>query len=215
MFESLSPYYFKFCTLAIIQIVAIFSPGPDFTLVVRNTSISNKSTGFFTVLGITLGQAIHLIINIFGINIISNVPWILKLISLIGGIYISFLGISSIYNGYKDFKSRKEKFKTNEHLNYISNIKAFKMGLFTNIFNPKAILFFISVFSTIIDKNTPTIVIILYSLEFLFIGFLCFNAIILLFSIPIIRDYFYKNKYYIELISGVIFIVIGIKLLWY
>ncbi len=217
MLDSIAPYYSKFWTLGIIQILAIFSPGPDFTLVVRNTLLYSKRKGFFTVLGITFGEIIHFIYNILGINIISKIPWLLKVIGIIGGIYIIYIGINSLNAGLKYFKNKSKNNKEfyNDKLNQnISEFKAFKMGFLTNILNPKAILFFISVFSSIIDNNTSKTVMIIFCFEFIIIAFICFNIVVQLFSINLIRNIFYKNSNWVEIICGILFIIIGLTIIF-
>lgn len=215
MLDLISPYYSKLWTLGIILILAIFSPGPDFTIVVRNSLLYSKRKALFTVLGITFGELTHIIYNILGISIIINKsPWILRIIGIIGGTYISYLGFASFYAGYKFLKSKKKikndiKTKINTK---ISNFNAFKMGFLTNILNPKAVLFFISVFGSLINNNTPKIIIIIFIFESTIIAFICFSLVALLFSIDIIRNLFFDYSHWIEIITGILFILIGIKL---
>ena len=50
----------SFATLAIIQMLGVMSPGPDFTVVMRNSLIYTRRIGIFTAIGVTLGILVHL-----------------------------------------------------------------------------------------------------------------------------------------------------------
>ncbi len=214
----LTPYFSKFLTLAIIQVFAIFSPGPDFALVVRSSLIYSRTIAFFNVIGIILAVAVHILYNILGMGIlIEKFPVVLQGIKIIGSLYLSYLGFQAVLSGYKNYQDRKinnknDLFKQKNKAEKISSYSAFRNGLFTNIFNPKAIIFFVSIFTTVIEKTTPMPVMILYGVEIVITGFLCFSTIIYLFSIDKIRKVFSNSTHWVELITGLIFIVISIKI---
>jgi threonine/homoserine/homoserine lactone efflux protein len=65
------------------------------------------------------------------------------MISLVGGAYILFLGISMLKSDLREVPVVQNK--SLEHANSILN------GLITNIFNVKAFLFFVSLFAVLID----------------------------------------------------------------
>ena len=130
---------------AVAHLIALTSPGPDTAIVIRQTSIYGRADGIKAALGIGIGIYIHCILAINGISLIILANDTYKLlISLIGSLYIIYLGISML-------KSKAE-ININKDSNKSHPYNSFLIGLITNIFNVKAFLFFVSLFSILIDS---------------------------------------------------------------
>ena len=130
---------------AFAHLIALTSPGPDTAIVIRQVSIHGRLEGIKTSLGIGFGILIHCILAISGISLIILANDLYKfVISLVGGIYILYLGLTMYLSG--DTQS-------SDIANPItSKNNSFYIGLITNIFNLKAFLFFVSLFSILIDS---------------------------------------------------------------
>ena len=131
---------------AFAHLIALTSPGPDTAIVIRQVSIHGRLEGIKTSLGIGFGILIHCILAISGISLIILANDLYKfVISLVGGIYILYLGLTMYLSG--DTQS-------SDNANPItSKNNSFYIGLITNIFNIKAFLFFVSLFSILIDLS--------------------------------------------------------------
>ena len=129
---------------AVAHLIALTSPGPDTAIVVRQVSLYGRAEGYKVAIGIGIGIYIHCLLAVNGISlfILSNELYKL-IISLIGGIYILYLGISMFIS--------RDSLKNNTKQN-IKNRNSILVGLITNIFNVKAFLFFVSIFTILIDS---------------------------------------------------------------
>ena len=80
---------------ALAHLIALTSPGPDTAVVLRQVSLYGRKEGYKTSLGVGIGIYIHCVLAVNGVSLIilSNVLYKF-LISLIGGIYVLYLGIS-------------------------------------------------------------------------------------------------------------------------
>ena len=87
---------------AFAHLIALTSPGPDTAIVIRQVSIHGRIEGIKTAIGIGFGILAHCILAISGISLLILANDLYKfIISLIGGIYILYLGVtmySSINN---------------------------------------------------------------------------------------------------------------------
>ena len=129
---------------ATAHLIALTSPGPDTAITIRQISIHGRKGGIEAAIGIGFGILIHCILAITGISLIILSNDLYKfIISIIGSIYIFYLGISMYLNpNYKNtFNDKGFVFKN-----------SFLIGFFTNIFNIKAFLFFISLFSILLES---------------------------------------------------------------
>ncbi len=138
-----------------IHLLAVMSPGPDFIMLIRNAITYSRKTGMWTAVGFGLGIGIHVIYSVFGLGfIISKTPWLYNAITYLGAAYLAYIGIMS-------FKSSGSSISIDEtkHAHDISAMKAVRIGFLTNVLNPKATLFFLSLFTILVgpDATTPVL----------------------------------------------------------
>ena len=180
---------------AVAHFIALTSPGPDTAIVVRQVSIYGRSAGIKTALGIGFGILIHCILAISGISllIISNNLYKF-IISIIGGLYILYLGIS-IFLSDLEITTEENKFR------YEKN--SFIVGLITNIFNVKAFLFFVSLFSILVESLSG-IYYFLFPLYFSITSALWFIFISIVITHSSININIYTNKYLTSVMSFIL-----------
>ena len=128
-----------FLTIAILHLFAVASPGPDFLLVTRQCLRFDRTVAIWASAGIATGILFHSFIAITGVTlIISSNPEVFRWLKVLASIYIAYLGYLSIFKSSTSVSDEGKK----DNENYVGS---FTLGLITNILNPKAILFFITV----------------------------------------------------------------------
>ncbi|MEK7184974.1 MAG: LysE family transporter, partial [Patescibacteria group bacterium] len=166
-------------TIAIVHLFAVMSPGPDFAMVTRNSLIYSRKIAVYTSLGIALGISIHVTYSLLGIGfIISKSIFLFNLIKYIGATYL-------IYIGYKSLKARPAEKNEDNSITPLSMLlkkeisikSAIWSGFLTNVLNPKATLFFLALFTQVINPMTPKFIQMLYGIEMMLITFLWFSII--------------------------------------
>jgi threonine/homoserine/homoserine lactone efflux protein len=186
---------------AIAHLIALTSPGPDTAVVIRQVSLYGRIEGFKVSIGIGIGIYIHCLLAVNGISIIvlSNVLYKF-VISLIGSIYLFYLGISMLFN---NTNSSTEIRKDGQYNNSIL------IGLITNIFNIKAFLFFVSLFTILIDSIDNTFYYI-YPIYFALTSMLWFSLLSYLLTISKNKKLnIYSNKY-ISFTMSLVLCLIGL-----
>lgn len=201
------PYLTEFLTVATIHLLAAISPGPDFAMISRNSLVYSRKTGIYSAIGLALGILVHVSYSLIGIGfIISKSILLFSVIKLLGASYL-------IYIGYKALKTKPSKIK-NEFFgkkNDLRKFAAIKMGFLTNALNPKVTLFFLGLFTQVIDLTTPLAIQILYGLEMSIMTFVWFAFVALILSHGAVQTKFAGIHYYAERFFGAILIVLGIK----
>ncbi len=191
-----------------IHMMAVMSPGPDFVMVLRNALQYNRKIAIFTALGISLGIAIHIFYSVAGIAyLLQKNTALFQIIKIAGAIYI-------IYIGYKTLKSSPVQIQQVDTVasNSITNWEALKIGFVTNVLNPKASLFFLSLFSMLIPPNLPWNILLGISLMLIVVTFLWFALVSVIFTHKKIVSYYEKYEPYILKIFGVILILLGLAI---
>ncbi|MFA6295396.1 MAG: LysE family transporter [Candidatus Paceibacterota bacterium] len=198
----------QFLTVAIVHFLAVVSPGPDFAMVTRNSIIYSRKTGIITSLGIAVGIMVHVAYSLLGIGfLISKSIVLFNVIKFIGAGYL-------IYIGYKSLRAKpfvQTETNTNEIKKDISTWLSFKIGFLTNVLNPKATLFFLALFTQVIDPLTPKTIQFIYGIEMMTITFIWFILVSLFFSNSLIRSRIGRVQHYVERVTGAVLIALGIK----
>ena len=187
---------------ALAHLFAVMSPGPDTAIIIREVSLNKRRGGIFCALGIGVGILIHCYLAIFGISTLllsNNIAG--DLISMFGSFYLIFLGISSFKSESK--KSKKSQFMSNSFIN----------GFITNIFNIKAFVFFISLFSIILNEDISSIGKIFIPLYFAIATSIWFSFLTIVLTHENIQKRWEPVQEIINKIAGSILITLGCLIL--
>jgi RhtB (resistance to homoserine/threonine) family protein len=198
--------------VALVSLAAAISPGPDFFIVLKNSLSFSRKAGFFTAIGISIALIIHLTYTLMGIGLVlAESPFLFMIIKYIGVGYLFYIGISSIKDSFKKKPSMDVNYPKSDY--QISSNKAFLQGFLTNMLNPKAAFFFISLFSQFIDPSTP----ILLRIEYAIINWSVTLGWFLFLSYLVTAKMFLNKinqfRIYIDRIMGGVLLILGIRLL--
>jgi RhtB (resistance to homoserine/threonine) family protein len=142
-------FYTELLSLMGLMFLALISPGPDTIMVLRQFLKFGKTTAIYTSIGIGLGILVHVTYSLLGIGlIISQSIIIFNIMKIAGGLYLSYIG-------WQTFKSKAaSKISENKSMQTQSPLRAIWIGFLTNSLNPKATIFFLSIFTVVINPNT-------------------------------------------------------------
>lgn len=195
-------------SVAGILFLALLSPGPDFLMVIKNSLQYSRRTGVFTAIGLGGGIAVHVSYCIAGIAvIISQSIFVFTILKLLGALYLIYIGFQAFLA-----KSSDIEIKQQEHKKDISRIEALKIGFLTNILNPKATLFFMSLFAMFIPSETPNSVLFVLALLMIFMTIVWFVLVAIFFTQPKVQKSFNTFQSAFNKIFGGLLIALGVKI---
>jgi len=195
-------------TVTLLNLLAAVSPGPDFVMTVRNSLCYSRRAGIFTSLGISLGLGIHLIYCAAGVGyIISKSLLLFSIIKWLGVIYLIYMGIASILAKGSKLEVTGERIGPD-----LTRMQAFKMGFLTNVLNPKATLFFLSLFTFVIGNATPLYVILTIAVIILGTAFVWFTIVSIFLAQQRVQRIFLKYEQAINFTLGGFLILLGVKI---
>ncbi|MGD8122048.1 LysE family translocator [Vibrio sp. TRT 2004] len=204
-------------TLAIVHFIALMSPGPDFALVVQNATRYGRQTGFYIALGLSFGILLHSILSLTGVSyLVHQQPALFALLQLAGGSYLTYLGYGALNATIVAFRRNHCEGEKDESSSLLLTNKreAFSRGFATNILNPKALVFFVSLMSSLVPAGMSLggkgiALMILWSLSLFWFSFLAWAL-----STQRMQRKVKAFAVYIDVLCGVIFSVIGLSILW-
>ncbi|WP_454842283.1 LysE family translocator [Pseudomonas hormoni] len=207
-----SNYLGEFLALATIHFLAVVAPGPDFAVTIRQSVRFGRGVGIFTALGIGAGISVHVLYTLLGVGaLMHTTPWLLTVAKIVGGAYILYLGVSLLRSQPKSVLEGEKE--ADEPMVEQTLLKAFTTGFLTNATNPKATLFFLAIFTTLISATTPLNIQALYGVWMCFVNALWFVIVALFFSSVRVRVLFMRMGHWFERTMGVILILFAGRLI--
>ena len=197
-----------FLTVALLHFFAVASPGPDFVLVSQQSFRYGRMVAIWTSGGIALGILFHVAISLTGLSLLlqsqPDLFWYLKL-------------AASLYIGYLGFASLISKDPVNLQKNSIGQedryIKSISTGFLTNVLNPKAFIFFITVFTLVINEDTGLFIKGLLGMYMSLATFIWFSFVSILLTNQKATERFKKAIPWLEKITGLFLIVLAIQII--
>ncbi|RJX68795.1 LysE family translocator [Vibrio sinensis] len=203
-------------TLATVHFVALMSPGPDFALVVQNATRHGRQTGLYIALGLSCGILLHSIFSLTGVSyIVHKHPMLFSLLQISGGSYLLYLGFGAIHGVWNSVtQSTPIQEKTAESVILTNKRQAFSRGFTTNILNPKALVFFVSLMSSLVPAGMSltgkgAALIILWGLSLIWFSFLAWAL-----STKRLQRRLHAIAIYIDGLCGAIFTLLGGTIVW-
>ncbi|MFF0007663.1 LysE family translocator [Streptomyces tibetensis] len=142
-----------------VVLVAYVVPGPDFLVVVRSAA-EDPSKGRAAALGAQTGLCAHMLAAAAGLSVIATrTPAVYDGIRLMGAAYLVYLGVRAVLTARRTARERRRATEATSDAQEEGGPargrlrSAFTQGLLTNVLNPKAALFFLSVLPQFVDGD--------------------------------------------------------------
>lgn len=203
----MSPLWQEFFIVAGLHALAVASPGPDFAVVVRQSVNHGQRVGRITALGVGTGILLHVAYCLLGIAVlIRSSELVFNIMKYIAAGYLGWLG-------YKALRARPIDPQTFTDIQAKTSAQhAFRIGFLTNGLNPKATLFFLSLFTLVIKPSTPFWAQTIYGVYMALATAIWFTLVATFFGHPNIRQQFLKLGHWFDRIMGVALIALAIQI---
>lgn len=199
----------EFMTVALVHLLAVASPGPDFAVVVRESVAQGRRAGSWTALGVGCGIFVHVAYSLLGIGLIVSQSIVLfNLFKWLAAAYL-------VYLGWRALRARPMSLEPVNTANAAvarTAWQAFVVGFVTNGLNPKATLFFLSLFTVVISADTPLWVQAGYGVYLAGATALWFLLVAWLFSRGRVRAGFARMGHWFDRLTGAVLIGLGARL---
>lgn len=201
-----------FATVALVHLVALMSPGPDFFFVSQTAASRSRKEAMMGVLGITLGIVIWAGVALMGLHLLlAKMAWLHEIIMVGGGLYL-------LWMGWQLLRSARQRHKQPQSdappvVELPKRGMSFLKGLLTNLSNPKAIIYFGSVFSLFVGNDVGAAT--RWGLFLLIIAetFAWFALVAAIFALPWMREKYQRMAKWVDGMAGVLFAGFGIHLI--
>lgn len=198
-------------TICALHFVAQLSPGPDIILIAKSSASTTRRNTIHIIAGISLGIVLWVVLTLLGFTVlVEQFPWIQQVLMLIGGLFLAKMGWAMLSGGLRSLKQSSAledvQAQSSAQKNY------FLLGLFTNLSNPKTLIYFSSVFSLALSSSASDYLKAQLAVIIPLQTFLTFVLLMLLLSQPKIKAVYQRSGSNIDILSGALFLIFALWL---
>jgi threonine efflux protein len=195
-------------TVAALHTVVLVIPGPDVLLVSQVAVARSRRAALLAGLGVVGGIACWAALALLGINVLfQQFAWVHGVIKVAGGLYLLYMA----------FNLWRSSFGNMAHTAAVQpplgDLRALRSGFLTNIANPKAAIFFGSVFSSVLPAQSSVTLKLSAFAVIVFLSLLWFALVALGMSTARLQAAYLRARRSIDRVAGSIMAGFGALLL--
>jgi threonine/homoserine/homoserine lactone efflux protein len=195
-----------FATVWFIHLLAAASPGPAILMAARTGVTQGFRTGVFLSLGIGVGALVWAAAALFGLALMFHVaPALLVAFKVLGGLFLVWIAVQMWRHAAEPLEMGADSAPPGAW-------RAFRLGLFTQLSNPKPAVFFGAVFVNTIPAGTGPGWLALILVMVLLNELACTVTVARAFSFAAPRRAYARFKTTIDRSFGGLLAVLGLKI---
>lgn len=200
-----------FLTVALVHLIALMSPGPDFFFVSQTAASRSRREAMMGVVGISLGIVVWAGVALMGLHLIlQKMAWLHQIIMVGGGIYLCWMGWQLL----RSARAQQAPPAAEAQVALPKAGRSFIRGFLTNLSNPKAVIYFGSVFSLFVGDSVGAGA--RWGLFLLIVAetFVWFSLVAVVFALLAMRRGYQRLAKWIDGVAGVLFTGFGLHLIF-
>jgi threonine/homoserine/homoserine lactone efflux protein len=196
-----------FIAVSLLHLMAAISPGPAVLMSARTGVTEGLRTGMFLAMGIGAGGVIWASAALFGLALVFQAaPALLWALKIVGGLYLIHMAWG-MWQGADQPLNMAETGRPPR-----SALSAFRLGLITQLANPKPAVLFSAIFIGTVPQSTPAWVIIAL-LAVVFLNETVWNTLVArIFSFNRSKAAYISLKSIIDRSFGGLLALLGLKI---
>lgn len=189
-----------------IWALVVMSPGPDFVVTVSRAARS-RPAGLAAAAGIVMGTAIWASASAVGLGIVlAHYRWIAEAVRLAGAGYLAWLGLRMIVHA----RQAVPVAPADSGPPRLS--PAWRAGLLADLGNPKAAVFWTSLFAAVLPPAAPISVRVAAIAVAVTVAAAWYSAVACAFSLTVIARWYERGKRWIDRVTGGVLIGLAARL---
>lgn len=196
--------------LAVVHLLAVASPGPSTVLVIQTAAVAGRRGGLLAAFAMMVGALAWAAAALYGLQaLFAQFEWLYVAFRIGGALFLLYLAVM-IWRHAKDPLPEIAVDRTA----HMTGWQGFMRALLLQLSNPKIMVFFGSIFLSVLPQNLPswmdaTVLAIVAVNEF------CWFALLaLLFSGGPARAFYRRAKVWIDRVMGGVLAALGLRLIF-
>jgi threonine/homoserine/homoserine lactone efflux protein len=197
------PSYLTSVGLILLALLAgVLSPGPSFVMAARTAVAKSRDDGMALAFGLALGATLIAALCLAGLSaVLHAVPALYMLLKVLGGLYLAWLA----WHIWKAAPQPLDISGLEQHVSgqiKAQRIASFRLGLITQISNPKAAVVYGSVFAALLPAQFPILGSLMVAAGVFVMEFGWMSTVVLVLSSSAPRAAYMRGKTAIDRIAA-------------
>lgn len=202
----MTPEISALISIGLVQMLAVISPGPSFLITARTAVAKSRFDGFKVALGLAAGTVVWSSLALLGLNAVFHaLPAVFIAMKIVGAFFILWIA-------YQIFRHAAEPVEIGGDNGTASN--PFLKGFTTQMSNPKAAVFFGSIFIAMLPSDIPLWMTVVLISVVTFNEIWWYTIVALFFGAGPVRRFYIRAKAWIDRVTGLFLGALGLRLLW-
>jgi threonine/homoserine/homoserine lactone efflux protein len=203
----MTDYILVLVGLAVVHLLAVASPGPSTVLVVQTAAVAGRRGGLLAAFAMMVGALLWAVAALFGLQaLFARFDWLYAAFRVAGAIYLLYLAIMLWRHAGDPLPAVPAASSR------MTGWQGFLRALLLQLSNPKIMVFFGSIFLSLLPPNLPgwmdgAVLAIVGANEFTW-----FALLALLFSGDTARAFYRRIKLWLDRIMGGVLGLLGLRL---
>lgn len=196
--------------LMLAWVIGMTSPGPDLFLVIHRSLAGSRREGVAAACGVASGVLAWLIVAFTGLAaLMAAFPAITLVLQVVGGLVLVWMGARTL-QGWSRRRGAEDQEGADDAAFRLGLAAAYRRGLFTNLANPKFVIYVSAVFAPFIADQRPLWQTLVLLALLVFTTVAWFSIIALLVGHPRMRSLVSRWTHALDAVAGVVFILLGL-----
>jgi threonine/homoserine/homoserine lactone efflux protein len=201
----------RYLPLFLAWSVAVVSPGPDFLAVLRSSAGRSRRAGVLVALGVVTGIGCWSIAALVGVTaVLARYEHLYLVLRLAGSAFLIGYGLLTLRSAWRRHTSAYSGGGPLERAGPArSGWHSWRLGLLTNLSNPKALFFFGALFATLLPASANFVARAEVLGAMLLLAFGWFATVAALASVPAAITAYRRGRTAIDAVTGGLFVALG------
>lgn len=198
--------------LLVAWTVAVIAPGPDFLAVLRASTSGSRRRGLFAAAGVVTGMACWAMAALAGVSaLLARYQQLYVIARLAGAAFLIVYGLTTLRGAWRRAPEASEAPVAPAAGSVSPGLgwRSWRLGLFTNLANPKALVFFGALFASLLPADAGMAGRVEALVAMLAIGFAWFIVVAVLASVPVAVAGYHRARRIIDSVTGGLFVAVG------
>ncbi|HET7263205.1 MAG TPA: LysE family translocator [bacterium] len=154
-----------------VALVMAFTPGPATLFVLSRASALGPRAGLLSAAGLLSGTLVLVALAALGLTgVLAGAPLVFEGIQMAGAAYLVYLGLRTLASKPRP-RAAAIRAAFEPDPDGRTNLRLYRDGVVTELFNPKAALFYASVLPQFVDARRPDVPLQMFALGAVFVVF--------------------------------------------
>lgn len=192
--------------LAVVHLLAVASPGPSTVLVVQTAAVAGRRGGLIAAFAMMLGAVAWAAAALYGLQaLFAKVAWLYRVFQVAGGLFLIYLAVMM-------WRHAREPLPEIATIVRGSDKQIFLRALLLQLGNPKIMVFFGSIFLSVLPQHMPGWMEAAVLALVAFDEFTWFALLALTFSGGTARAFYRRAKFWLDRTMGGALALLGLRL---